>query len=155
MAGRRALRIAATPAAGVWRAAVYTRPERIEVIADADTGILLRFEEFFDGRTVQLTELTDVTFEPADEFAIPDDAEDDGEPAESRRCSPARAGHGQDSGDCRQDGGERGRAGTRPAIGTRRDGQPTPALTMTPLTMTPLTMTPRRRCRPPGNGSTR
>ena len=32
VAGRRALRIAATAAPGVWRAAVYTRPERIEVI---------------------------------------------------------------------------------------------------------------------------
>lgn len=81
VAGRPALRIIATPAPGVWRADRYTRPERTEVTADAETGILLRFENFFDGRTVHLVELTDLTFGPADEFRIPDDAEDDGEPA--------------------------------------------------------------------------
>jgi outer membrane lipoprotein-sorting protein len=83
VAGRAALRVVATPAPGVWRAAERNRPERIEVVADAETGILLRFEEFFDGRTVQLCELTDVTFDPADEFSIPDDAEDDGDPVGS------------------------------------------------------------------------
>jgi hypothetical protein len=83
VAGRRALRITATPAPGVWRAGEYQRPERIEVIADAETGMLLRFEEFFRGRAVQLSELTDVTFEPADEFTIPGDADDDGARPES------------------------------------------------------------------------
>jgi outer membrane lipoprotein-sorting protein len=76
--GRAMLRVIATPAPGVWRADEYKRPERIEVTADAETGILVRFEEFFDGRTVQLTELTDVTFDPPGEFAVPDDGEEDG-----------------------------------------------------------------------------
>lgn len=80
VAGRPALRVVATPAPGVWRASEYTRPERIEVIADAETGILLRSEEFSDGQTLQFAEFTDVTFEPADEFWIPGGAEDDGEP---------------------------------------------------------------------------
>jgi hypothetical protein len=80
--GRETLRVIATPAPGVWRADEYKRPERIEVIADAATGILLRFEEFLDGQTVRLTELTDVTFDPAGEFLVPDDADDDGADAE-------------------------------------------------------------------------
>ena len=79
VAGRRALRIAAVAVPGVWQAGEHTRPERIEAIADEETGILLRYEEFLDGQTVQLTELTDVTFEPAGEFRIPDDADEDGE----------------------------------------------------------------------------
>src|SRR5262249_58967744 len=80
--GRETLRVIATSALGVWRADEYKRPERIEVIADAATGILLRFEEFLDGQTVRLTELTDVTFDPAGEFLVPDDADDDGADAE-------------------------------------------------------------------------
>ena len=83
-AGRATLRVIATPAPGVWRADKHKRPERIEVIADAETGILLRFEEFFDGRTVRLTELTDVTFDPAGDFEVPDDGKDDGEDAKSK-----------------------------------------------------------------------
>jgi hypothetical protein len=79
VAGRPALRVIATPAPGVWRADEHGRPERIEVTADAETGILVRFEEFFDGRTVRLTELTDVMFSPPGEFKVPDDADDDGE----------------------------------------------------------------------------
>lgn len=90
VAGRAMLRVIATPAPGVWRADEHKRPERIEVSADAETGILLRFEEFFDGRTVRLTELTDVTFDPAGEFEVPDDGEDDGEDAE--RESPLFSG---------------------------------------------------------------
>jgi hypothetical protein len=81
IAGREALCVVATPAQGVWLAAESKRAERIEVIADAETGILLRFEEFFQGRSVQLRELIEVTFEPADEFQVPDDADDDGEDA--------------------------------------------------------------------------
>src|SRR5215831_1844786 len=83
MAGRATLRVIATPAPGVWRADEHKRPERIEVTADAETGILLRFEEIFDGRTVQLTELTDVTFDPAGEFEVPDDGQDEEEDAQS------------------------------------------------------------------------
>jgi outer membrane lipoprotein-sorting protein len=80
VAGRPVLRVIATPAPGVWRASKYTRPERVEVIADAETGILLRCEEFFDGQTLRFAQFTDLTFEPADEFWIPGGAEDDGEP---------------------------------------------------------------------------
>jgi hypothetical protein len=83
VAGRPMLRVIATPASGVWRADEYKRPERIEVTADAETGILVRFEELFDGRTVQLTELTDVTFDPPGEFEVPDDGENDDKDAES------------------------------------------------------------------------
>lgn len=83
VAGRAALRVVATPAPGVWQADKRKRPERVEVIADAETGILLRFEEFFEGRTVQLTELSDVTFDPGGEFEVPDGGEDDGEAGEN------------------------------------------------------------------------
>jgi outer membrane lipoprotein-sorting protein len=80
LAGRATLRVVATPAPGVWRAAARDRrPDRIEVIADAETGILLRFAEFFEGRTVHLAQLSDVRFGPeAGDLAEPgDDAEDD------------------------------------------------------------------------------
>jgi hypothetical protein len=40
--------------------------DRIEVIVDAETGILLRREEIFNGRTLRLTELTEVRFGPLD-----------------------------------------------------------------------------------------
>jgi|tagenome__1003787_1003787.scaffolds.fasta_scaffold20975855_2 hypothetical protein len=79
-AGRATLRVVATPAPGVWRAAARDqRPERIEVIADAETGILLRFEEFSEGRTVHLAQLSDVRFGPdaGDPEELGDDAEDD------------------------------------------------------------------------------
>ena len=79
VAGRPTLRVIATPAPGVWRADEDKRPERIEVTADAETGILLRFEDFFDGQTVELTELTDVTFDPAGEFEVPEGGKEDAE----------------------------------------------------------------------------
>lgn len=82
--GRVLLRVVATPAPGVWRADQHNRPDRIEVTADAQTGILLRYAEFFGGQTVQLTELTDVTFDLAGEFEVPAGAEDDGEQAEAK-----------------------------------------------------------------------
>jgi hypothetical protein len=80
LAGRATLRVVATPAPGVWRAAARDkRPERIEVLADAETGILLRHEELFEGRTVHLAQLSDVRFGPeAGDFEeLGDDAEDD------------------------------------------------------------------------------
>ena len=81
LAGRVMLRVIATPAPGVWRADAHKRPDRIDVTADAETGIPFYFHEYFDGRTVQLTELTDVTFDPPGGFEVPDDAEDDGQRA--------------------------------------------------------------------------
>jgi hypothetical protein len=80
LAGRATLRVAATPAPGVWRAAAdEERPERIEVMADAETGILLRYEEFFAGRTVHLARLSGARFGPdADELEeLGSDADDD------------------------------------------------------------------------------
>jgi hypothetical protein len=80
LAGRATLRVVATPAPGVRRAAGRDkRPERIEVIADAETGILLRYAEFFEGRTVHLAQLSDVRFGPeaGDLGELGDDAEDD------------------------------------------------------------------------------
>jgi outer membrane lipoprotein-sorting protein len=80
LAGRATLRVVATPAPGVWRAAARDqRPERIEVIADAGTGILLRYEEFFEGRAVHLAQLSDARFGPdaGDLQELGDDAEDD------------------------------------------------------------------------------
>lgn len=99
LAGRATLRVVATPAPGVWRAAARDRrPERIEVIADASTGILLRFEEFFDGRTVHLAQLSDVRFGPeaGDLEELGDDAEDDaashGDPLSSLSSMFSRPG---------------------------------------------------------------
>jgi hypothetical protein len=74
--GRRALAVAATALPGA-RTDLLARPERIEVLADADTGILLRSEETFKGRTLRLTELSEVTFgEPGDAFIPPDEDDD-------------------------------------------------------------------------------
>jgi hypothetical protein len=70
--GRRAFAVVATPVPGA-RADLVTRPERIEVIADAESGILLRSEETFEGRTLRVTELADVTFGvPGSAFTMPD-----------------------------------------------------------------------------------
>jgi outer membrane lipoprotein-sorting protein len=70
VAGRPALRVVGSPRPGAWLNTEANRLERIEVIADAATGILLRREEFYAGRTVSMVELTDVTF-----GAVTDDLE--------------------------------------------------------------------------------
>jgi hypothetical protein len=74
---REALRLVATPRPGIWsRASAGTRSlERMEMLVDAGLGILLRHEEILDGRTLSVTELTEVRLDPApvddDQFAPP------------------------------------------------------------------------------------
>jgi len=67
VAGRDAIAVAATPR----RDALGSRPaqqayDRIEVAVDAELGILLRRIETSTGELVTLTELTDVTMDPAE-----------------------------------------------------------------------------------------
>ena len=65
--GREALRVVATPrrsirdTTGPWHQPV----DRVEVIVDAELGILLRQEEIFDGKPLSLTELVSVSLNPA------------------------------------------------------------------------------------------
>jgi hypothetical protein len=65
--GRDGWRVAATPRHGIRdRPAPGAPPlDRVEVIVDAELGILLRLEEISDGRPVDLTELANVSFDPA------------------------------------------------------------------------------------------
>ncbi|MDQ2813298.1 MAG: hypothetical protein M3Z75_15850 [Actinomycetota bacterium] len=65
--GREALRVTVTPRRSISDA---TRPghqplDRVEVIVDAELGILLRQEEIFDGKPLSLTELVSVSLNPA------------------------------------------------------------------------------------------
>ena len=65
--GRQALRLAATPGHGI-RGRTSAGPralDRVEVVVDAELGILLRHEGILDGRTLSVTELTDVRVSPA------------------------------------------------------------------------------------------
>ena len=64
--GREALRVVATPRPFTWsRASARARPlDRAEVLVDLGLGILLRHEEIFDGRTLSVTELTEVRSDP-------------------------------------------------------------------------------------------
>jgi hypothetical protein len=66
--GREGLRVVATPRRSIRDAASrWRRPvDRVEVIVDAELGILLRHEEIFQGRPLSLTELVSVSFNPAD-----------------------------------------------------------------------------------------
>lgn len=75
--GREALRVVATPRPFAWpRASAGVRPlDRAEVLVDLGLGILLRHEEIFDGRTLSVTELTEVRSDPGpvddDQFTPP------------------------------------------------------------------------------------
>ena len=65
--GRDALRVVATPRPGSWpQPMARRRPRhRVEAMADTELGILLRQEEFLDGRTLRVAELTDILIDPA------------------------------------------------------------------------------------------
>jgi hypothetical protein len=75
--GREALRVVATPRPFTWsRAPAGARPlDRAEVLVDLGLGILLRHEEILDGRTLSVTELTEVRSDPGpvddDQFTPP------------------------------------------------------------------------------------
>jgi hypothetical protein len=66
--GREGLRVVATPrrsfrdAAARWRRPV----DQVEVMVDAELGILLRHEEIFQGKPLSLTELVSVSFNPVE-----------------------------------------------------------------------------------------
>jgi len=66
MGGRDALRAVATPRPGIWPRPMARRPlDRVEAVVDLELGILLRQEEFLDGRTLRVAELTDILIDPA------------------------------------------------------------------------------------------
>jgi hypothetical protein len=66
--GREGLRVVATPRPSIRDAATqWGRPvDRVEVIVDAELGILLRHEEIFQGKPLSLTELVSVSFNPVE-----------------------------------------------------------------------------------------
>jgi len=65
--GRAGLRVVATPRRSIRDSAARWRQpmDRVEVIVDAELGILLRHEEIFEGKPLSLTELVSVSFNPA------------------------------------------------------------------------------------------
>jgi hypothetical protein len=64
--GREALRVVAIPRPQLWsRRPAGTRPlDRVEMLVDLGLGILLRHEEILDGRTLSVTELTEIRLDP-------------------------------------------------------------------------------------------
>jgi hypothetical protein len=66
--GREGLRVVATPRRSIRDAvARWRKPvDRVEVIVDAELGILLRHEEIFQGKPLSLTELVSVSFNPVE-----------------------------------------------------------------------------------------
>ena len=65
--GREAIAVTAVPRHGAVGSGTSLRPracDRVELIVDAETGILLRREETFEGQLLTLTELTTVTMSP-------------------------------------------------------------------------------------------
>ena len=65
--GRDAIAVTARPRHGAVGSGTSLRPracDRVELIVDAETGILLRREETFEGQVLTLTELTTVTMSP-------------------------------------------------------------------------------------------
>jgi outer membrane lipoprotein-sorting protein len=65
--GRAASRVTGTPrAASTRRRGTYQYLDRIEVVVDAELGILLRSEQTFDGQTRESAELRDLVMNPAD-----------------------------------------------------------------------------------------
>jgi hypothetical protein len=96
--GREAIAVTAVPRHGAVGSATSRHPlagERVELIVDAETGILLRREETFEGQLLTLIELTTVTMSPpeADDparFAPPADSR----PVRDPEDAPGRSGLG-------------------------------------------------------------
>ena len=86
--GRDAIAVTARPRHGVVGSATSLFPrayDRVELIVDAETGILLRREETFEGQLLSLAELTAVTMSPPeadgqDRFVAPAGSRPDPEP---------------------------------------------------------------------------
>ena len=111
--------------------------DRVELIVDAETGILLRREETFEGQVLTLTELTTVTMSPPEA----DDQAQFAPPAGSRPSRDAEEGSATER--ARLGGGEerRGPGGGRP----RR---------LAPAGTAPARPPPGRRGRPRGRDAT-
>ena len=96
--GRDAIAVTARPRHGVVGSGTSLRPracDRVELIVDAETGILLRREETFEGQVLTLTELTTVTMTPPEaddqaQFAPPAGSR----PSRDAEDGPARSGIG-------------------------------------------------------------
>ena len=122
--GRDAIAVTARPRHGAVGSGTSLRPracDRVELIVDAETGILLRREETFEGQLLTLTELTTVTMSPpeADDparFAPPAGSRPSRDDRGGPRTERARLGGGEER---RGPGGGRPRrldpAGTAPA----------------------------------------
>ena len=99
--GREGIAVVATPRTGneyVPRLNASTLSDHLEVIVDAELGILLRYEEAFAGQRLSLTELTAVVPDPPEVADLsqvraagwqPDQPGSGGEPAGETRHGPA------------------------------------------------------------------
>jgi hypothetical protein len=95
--GRDGLRVVATPRRSLRDAATqWRRPvDRVEVIVDAELGILLRQQEIFQGKPLSLTELVSVSFDPAEAADDPQFRPPSGwEAAEKNSENPTPSGPG-------------------------------------------------------------
>ena len=121
--GREAIAVTAVPrqgAVGSWTSLRPPACDRVALIVDAETGILLRREEMFEGQLLTLFELTTVTMSPPE---ADDPAGSRGlraaAPSGIRRMPPGGAGLAGRCMRTRQPGGGRPRglapAGTAPA----------------------------------------
>jgi outer membrane lipoprotein-sorting protein len=91
--GREAIAVTAVPRHGAVGSGTSLRPpacDRVELIVDAETGILLRREETFEGQVLTLTELTAVTMTPPEA----DDPARFAPPAGSRTSQDDQEGSG-------------------------------------------------------------
>jgi len=91
--GRDAIAVTARPRHGAVGSGTSLRPracDRVELIVDAETGILLRREETFEGQLLTLTELTAVTMTPPEA----DDPARFAPPAGSRPSGDSEGGQG-------------------------------------------------------------
>ena len=133
--GRDAIAVTARPRRGAVGSGTSLRPRacnRVELIVDAETGILLRREETFEGQVLTLTELTTVTMNPPEA----DDPARFAPPAGSRPSRDDQEGQPERA---RLGGGEERR---RPGGGRPRR--------LDPASTAPARPPPGRRGRPRG-----